>query len=165
MNNMNSISDCSQDSLIPLAQYQKLQEEFADKEKKFEERIWLDTTVGQFDNLLRLNYNKSTASFAKEVLNHAAELTKAYAGVFYVYNPDNQLVTAMAGYACSLRKLGQQEYEIGEGIVGQAAETKKIMFFKDLPPKNIEVKSSTLNIAAASILVLPWCLMIEHLEL
>ena len=155
MNTMNSISDYKQDPTISLAQYQKLQEEFAEKEKKFEERIWLDTTVGQFDNLLRLNYNKSTAEFAKVVLNHAAELTKAYAGVFYVQDLENQLINAMAGYACSLRKLAQREYEIGEGIVGQAAETKKIMFFKDLPPKNIEIKSSTLNIAAASILVLP----------
>lgn len=111
--------------------------------------------MGQFDNLLRLNYNKSTADFAKVVLNHAAELTGAYAGVFYVYDPESKLITAVAGYACSLKKLAQREYEIGEGIVGQAAETKKIMFFKDLPPKNIEIKSSTLSIAAASILITP----------
>jgi PAS domain-containing protein len=144
-----------QEELIPVEQYVRLQQEFADKEQKIEERLWLDATISQFDNVLRLNYDKSTADFSKIVLDYAAELTKAYVGIFYTLNLDTNIIHATAGYACVVDKLSQQTFEIGEGVVGQAIESKKLLFFEDLPAKNIEIKSSTLNIGAASILVIP----------
>jgi PAS domain-containing protein len=140
---------------IHIDQYVKLQQDFAEKEQKFEERLWLDTSVSQFDNVLRLNYNKSTSDFSKIVLDYAAELTKAYIGVFYICNQETQITQVVAGYACVIDKLSQQTYEVGEGIVGQAIESKKIIFFENLPAQNIEIKSSTLNIGAASILIVP----------
>ncbi len=145
----------AEQDLIPLEQYLKLQQEFAEKEKNIEERLWLDANVSQFDDVLRSNYDKSTSDFSKIILDYIAVLSKAYVGVSYVFDPHTQITNAIAGYACVINKLSQQSFQIGEGIIGQAIESKKMIFFEDLPAKNIEIKSSTLNIGASSILIVP----------
>jgi hypothetical protein len=62
--------------------FEKLRAEFEQKEKAMQERIWLDSNVAKFDEVIRLNYSQDTQSFAKAITNYTAETTEALSAVF-----------------------------------------------------------------------------------
>ena len=61
-----------------------------------QERLWIDSTVGELDDLLRTNYDTSVADFGRVVIEHLAQLTNAYHGIFYIANQEEKLVSAVA---------------------------------------------------------------------
>lgn len=143
-------------TLLTHENYEKLIAEFAEKEIAMQERIWRDTQIGQFDEVLRLNYAKGSKEFAQIILENICELTNAYSGVFYLSESEKNQIEAIAGYACVISKLPQQAYLVGEGLVGQAVESKKMIFFNDIPANTVSLKSSTnMQLSAGSILILP----------
>ncbi|WP_020531932.1 PAS domain S-box protein [Flexithrix dorotheae] len=135
--------------------YIQLEKEFKAKEKSMEERLWVDSNVGKFDDILRSNYNKSVEEFSSVVLDYIAELTNAYQGIFYTVNEEQQKVEAVAGYACNVEKLEQREFESGEGLVGQTLISKKNIIFKDLPPSSEQKGNTEIQLNPKEILVLP----------
>ena len=135
--------------------YVKLKSEFEEKDKKIESQLWIDRTIGQFDDLLRLNYNKSLNEFTDIVIQNIAELTNAFSGVFYVKEQNREVLKAMAGYACKIDTLQKTEFHIGEGVIGQAALSQKMLFFDNLPPEHTEVKLSSITVNAVNIMIVP----------
>lgn len=79
--------------------YDKLIAEFAEKERKLEERLWIDSNLTKLDDVLRLNYNKSLQEFSTVVLQHIAELSNAFSGTFFFYDQLHNKIKAVAGYA------------------------------------------------------------------
>ncbi len=152
---MNTENNVSEKKQINHEEYLKLQQEFAEKQKDVEARLWLDSTISQFDNLLRLHYSKSTEEFAKIVIQHIAEISQAFMGVFYIFEKDAQLVTAIASYSCKIEKITQTQYQLGEGIIGQAAESKKMIYFDNLPSKSLDFNIVSVKVSAANMLILP----------
>lgn len=141
--------------IISQEEYNKLIAEFAEKERKLEERLWLDSNLTKLDDVLRLNYNKSVAEFASIVLRHVAELSQAFSATFFVYDQNKEKATAIAGYAHKIEKLKQQSYQVGEGIIGQTVFSQKALFFDDIPAENIETSLSTVAMEVVNILVFP----------
>ena len=135
--------------------YLKLKKEFEEKDRKIESQLWIDRTIGQFDDLLRLNYNKSLEEFTSIVIRNIAEMTNAFSGVIYVTDQDKNVLRAIAGYACRIDNLQKQEFQIGEGLIGQAAISQKMLFFDNLPPEHTEVKLSSITINAMNVLIVP----------
>jgi methyl-accepting chemotaxis protein len=136
--------------------HQYLIGEFAEKEQILQERIWSDTQISQFDEFLRLNYAKSVQDFSHTVLQNICEMTQAYSGVFYLSDTVQSQVKAIAGYACIVAKLPQQVYLIGEGLVGQAAESKKTIFFNDIHTDAIHLKTDAhVPVQGGSLIVIP----------
>ncbi len=140
---------------ISFEEHFKLKTEFEQKQKDIEQRLWLDATVSEFDNLLRLNYDKSTEDFTKVVLQHLAETTHTFMGVFYVFDKAKQELNATATYACKLEKLTQTSYLLGEGSIGQSAESKKVIYFDDLPKNSLDFTVFSVKINVASMMVIP----------
>ena len=135
--------------------YLNLQKKFQEREKQIEAQLWIDRNISEFDDLLRLNYNKSIQEFTTNVITSLAEMSNAFSGVFYTLDQATQLLEAVAGYACKINTLAKKEYQVGEGIIGQAALSKKMLFFNNLPPENTEVKLSSITINAANIMIIP----------
>ncbi|TAF65559.1 MAG: PAS domain S-box protein [Cytophagales bacterium] len=152
---MNANHKITKNETISYEEYLKLKQDFEEKQIAVEERLWLDSTISQFDNLLRLHYSKSTEDFAKVVLQHIAETTNAFMGVLYVYDKESQLIIANASYACKLDKITQIEYQIGEGVIGQAAESKKMIRFDNVPYKTLDFSVVSVKISTANMLVMP----------
>jgi PAS domain S-box-containing protein len=136
--------------------YDKIIAEFAEKERIMQERIWLDAQIGQFDEVLRLNYAKNTQDFAQTILQNICEQSRAYSGVFYLSNTEQSQVEAIAGYACVTSKLIQRIYTAGDGLVGQVIESKKLIFFNDIAPNAVHLKTdANVQLSAGSVLVIP----------
>ncbi|WP_026998275.1 GAF domain-containing protein [Eisenibacter elegans] len=108
--------------------FEKLRAEFEQKEKAMQERIWLDSNVAKFDEVIRLNYSQDTQSFAKAITNYTAETTEALSAVFYHLDSATTLLKPLASYAMLIEDLPQKQVTLGQGLVGQAAETGKVIF-------------------------------------
>lgn len=110
--------------------------------QQMKEKLWVDSNLTKFDDVLRSNYDKSLETFADEVIFHLAKLTNALRGTFFSINLDNQLIEAVAGYSCTVSKLAQKVFVVGEGIIGQAVKRKETIVLDNIPNHNITLQSS-----------------------
>lgn len=125
------------------------------KDQTLEERLWLDSTLRTFDEILRESYEKSIEDFADGVLYHFAKITEALRGTFFVADLEKELVEAIAGYACKPEKLPQTKFDWGEGLVGQAVKVRETMYMENLPQQSITVASSLGQVPASALLIVP----------
>jgi PAS domain S-box-containing protein len=136
--------------------YAKLSAEFARKEQAMQAQQWIDSSIAQFDELIRLNYNKSLLEFADVVLEYMAEFAGAYSGIIYIYHSEANMLEGVGAYAINLAELPQKTLEIGEGLVGQAADAQKIMFLPNIPATSfLPVGGGTFQVKTLSLFILP----------
>ncbi len=140
---------------ISYQDYIKLENEFKKKEQSMEERLWIDSNVGMFDDVLRSNYNKSVEEFSSVILEYLAKLSNAYQGVFYIVTQEKEILEAVAGYACSTEKLDKKEFKFGEGLVGQAAVSKQEIIFEDLPSNTENGSSVEVQLNPQAVIIIP----------
>lgn len=123
--------------------------------QQMKEKLWVDSNLTKFDDVLRSNYDKSLETFADEVIFHLAKLTNALRGTFFSINLDNQLIEAVAGYSCIVSKLAQKVFVVGEGIIGQAVKRKETIVLDNIPSHNITLQSSMGQLSGNCIVVIP----------
>jgi PAS domain S-box-containing protein len=127
-----------------------------EQSKNIQERLWVDNHIAQFDELIRLNYSQSIHRFAEVMIEQMAEFTRAYKGVFYIFEAERQVLRATAAYACDWETIQNQVVKLGQGLVGQSAESQKIIFFENLTPQSVQLNTSaTFQISATGMLILP----------
>jgi PAS domain S-box-containing protein len=124
-------------------------------EKSLEDRLWLDSTLSRFDDILRINYDKSVEVFADIVIAEACTITEAISGSFFIVDEDQALVRAVAGFGTTVETMARREFRIGEGIIGQCVKSKTMRLLTDIPPQNVVIKSSLGNLSADSVVVIP----------
>lgn len=136
--------------------YESLLAELQEKELFFEKKNWRDSIISNYDELLRLNYNKSIPEFAHNTIEYLAENSQACQGIFYIVKQESQSLKAIGGYACSIEQLPNNELPLGEGLAGQAASSKKVIFFDNIPAESIHLKSvGNMQFNLGSLLFLP----------
>jgi serine phosphatase RsbU (regulator of sigma subunit)/PAS domain-containing protein len=130
--------------------YLNLRNAFLEKQSLMEEKMWIDASVAAFNEELQNNYGKTLNEFAKIVLNYLSKNSKAYKGLFYIVEEDN--IKSIAGYGTKSNII----LKIGEGTVGQAVESREIMFFEKISPKSIMLDNKAgVSISASAMIVLP----------
>ena len=88
--------------------YIRLKKEFEEREEKIEAQLWVDRTISEFDDLLRLNYNKSMEEFTEIVILNIAKMSNAFSGIIYILDQKTQTLHATAGYACKIDTLAKK---------------------------------------------------------
>lgn len=120
-----------------------------------ENKLWIERQVSEFDDVLRINYQKPIFDFCQIVIHKISEITQAFSGVIYIHQDEDSNYEAIASYACSLKQLPKKIYKPGEGVIGQVAVSKKMIHYDNLPPENTELKLSAVKINAVNIIILP----------
>ena len=123
--------------------------------EEIEHQLWLHTQVVDFDSILHQNLHQSRESFAELIIHQLAKLTQALRGSFFLMDSSNIQLNAVAAYACALDNLPKTTFNIGEGLIGQTAKTKEVMYLEDLPKDNIFIESSLGRISVKSISIIP----------
>jgi serine phosphatase RsbU (regulator of sigma subunit) len=118
-------------------------------------KIWLDEQIIQLDDILRINFSKEIDEFAHNILTYLCELTSASRGVFFIKAENITYLKAISGYACAKEILKNTIFEMGEGLVGQAAESKKELFFENITDFICYQEFATLKININSLLFMP----------
>ncbi|HAS39047.1 MAG TPA: hypothetical protein DCS93_01145 [Microscillaceae bacterium] len=138
-----------------LEHYKQLVQQLEDESLQMKERLWVDSNLTKFDDVLRSNYDQSLSTFADAVIFHLAKLTQALRGTFFSINSELDVVQAVAGYACTVETLPKSEFRIGEGLIGQAIKGKEIIVLDNIPQHNMVLEASMGQLSGNCVVVIP----------
>jgi PAS domain S-box-containing protein len=135
------------------AELQALKHELLEQQRNMEDRLWLEANLSRFDELIRLNYDKDIPTFADIVLEYLSGLTNATREAFFVVNSEENKVQAVGGYGCTLETMEKKVFNFGEGIIGQAVKSQKLINLDNIP---MQVETSVLHKGVAYLVVSPF---------
>lgn len=137
---------------ISIEEYKQLEQGFVEERKKMEDRVWLDSNLTRFDEILRINYDSSVKKFSENVISYISKITGAVHGAFFIVDHEDRLVKATAGYAVTLETMDRTQFNIGEGLIGQVAKSKEMLAIDDI---ETQLDSSLGRINASYLVVSP----------
>ena len=97
--------------------------------------------------------NLSLEKLAEKIISYMCQYTSAQVGCFYVVN--DYEIQRIAGYGYTESTLSKNTYEMGEGIIGEAALQKQPMLLHELPDNYLKLSSATGEIDIKIINVIP----------
>ncbi len=119
------------------------------------EQDWLKTNLARFSRMLQGERDLATVS--NLIMSELAPLVNAQYGVFYVTKreEDETKLELVASYGAESQDQLKQEFQLREGLVGQAAADRRPILLKDVPPDFIRVGSGLGHTKPASVSILP----------
>ena len=115
------------------------------------ERQWFQTGVASLNEIVITDQDVDT--LAKSVLEYVTEYSGSQAGALYILNSDG-LLELKSGYALSV-SYPKKKISLGEGLVGQAAQAKKIMEVKNLQAHNYTLSYISGEVKPPSVIAVP----------
>ncbi|MCJ8209075.1 response regulator [Mucilaginibacter sp. RS28] len=116
---------------------------------KISDNEWLQTGIAQLND--RMVGEKDTPALAADILDFIAEYTKSHVGALYICDKDRLYL--QAGYALSPD--ARKEIAVGEGILGQAALTGKLITLTDIDPDYISVNYASGGLKPKNVIAVP----------
>lgn len=113
---------------------------------------WIKTGQAQLSEKLR--GDQDLTSLCSNAVEFLTKYLNAKVGVFYLLENNNKL-KLMGSYAYQHRKNLSNEFEIGQGLLGQAILEKQTMIVDNLPEGYLSVSSGLGEAPSASTLVCP----------
>jgi HAMP domain-containing protein/signal transduction histidine kinase/CheY-like chemotaxis protein len=119
------------------------------------EQDWLKTNLARFSRMLQGERDLATVS--NLIMSELAPLVNAQYGVFYVTKreEDETKLELVASYGAESQETLKQEFQLREGLIGQAAADRRPILLKDVPPDFIRVGSGLGHANPASVSILP----------
>src|SRR6187549_3677612 len=119
------------------------------------EQDWLKTNLARFSRMLQGERDLTTVS--NLIMSELAPLVNAQYGVFYVTKREEEdtRLELVASYGAESHDELRREFNLREGLVGQAAADKRPILLKDVPGDFIRIGSGLGHAAPANINILP----------
>ncbi|MGF1583748.1 MAG: PAS domain S-box protein [Bacteroidales bacterium] len=131
-----------------------MRENLLANKKKEEEQNWIAEGKDIIANVLRLH--NSIDSLSTEVVEQLIKYIKATQGALYIYNEETLKLVNAATYAYNRKKYINQEFSIGEGLIGQCAYEKDIIYRTEIPDDYVTITSGILgDKKPGSLLIVP----------
>lgn len=129
---------------------EKVKQAFQDEEK----RSWSSEGLAKFSATIRDN-SHSMETLCATVLTALVPFVKANQGSIFIKEEEEGRLTQLASYAWGKKKFSKQSYEVGEGLIGQAAQEKDTIFLTDVPDNFITIGSGLGHGKPKCIVILP----------
>jgi CheY-like chemotaxis protein/signal transduction histidine kinase len=126
-------------------------------EKNKQKDEWIKTGLMDLGVITRRELTPT--ELAREVLSYTVERVQGVVGALYYFHEKNRKLHRMATFG--LNDVGQNEqnpsfeFMLGHGLVGAAAQSKKISLISPLPKGYFQVESGTGSATPANLLLLP----------
>ncbi len=118
------------------------------------EQSWIVRGKESVSDVLRQQNN--IADLAFKTLVSLIESTEMVQGAFYLFDDEKQMLVNIATYAYGRKKYINQEFSIGQGLAGQAAFEKELIYRTEVPDNYISITSGIIgDKKPSSILVTP----------
>jgi signal transduction histidine kinase/DNA-binding response OmpR family regulator/HAMP domain-containing protein len=119
------------------------------------EQDWLKTNLARFSRMLQGERDLATVS--NLIMSELAPLVNAQYGVFYVTRreEDETKLELVASYGAETPDELKQEFDLREGLIGQAAADRRPILLKDVPPDFIRIGSGLGHAKPANVNILP----------
>ncbi len=119
------------------------------------EQDWLKTNLARFSRMLQGERDLATVS--NLIMSELAPLVNAQYGVFYVAKREEEetKLELVASYGAESHAELRREFNLREGLVGQAAADKRAILLQDVPGDFIRIGSGLGHAAPANVNILP----------
>jgi HAMP domain-containing protein/signal transduction histidine kinase/DNA-binding response OmpR family regulator len=119
------------------------------------EQDWLKTNLARFSRMLQGERDLTTVS--NLIMSELAPLVNAQYGVFYVTEREENetRLKLAASYGAESKSALKEQFELREGLVGQAAADRRAIVLKDVPADFIRIGSGLGHSTPANVAVLP----------
>ena len=119
------------------------------------EQDWLKTNLARFSRMLQGERDLATVS--NLIMSELAPLVNAQYGVFYVTKREEEetKLELVASYGAESHEELRREFNLREGLVGQAAADKRAILLQDVPGDFIRIGSGLGHAPPANINILP----------
>ena len=118
------------------------------------EQNWIGRGKESVSDVLRQQNN--IADLAFNTLVSLIDYTEMVQGAFYIFDDENQKLANIATYAYGRKKYLNQEFSIGQGLAGQAAFERELIYRTEVPENYITISSGILgDKRPGSILITP----------
>ncbi len=122
--------------------------------KKEAEQLWISKGKDVVSEILRLHNNVEELSV--DALINIIKYVNLLQGALYFYDEDTKKLRNMATYAYNRRKYINQEFSIGQGLIGQCAYEMDYIYRTDIPDNYTSITSGILgDKKPASLLIVP----------
>jgi PAS domain S-box-containing protein len=122
--------------------------------QKEAEQSWIADGKEQISAILR-NYNKIDI-LSYEVIVSLIKYSNAVQGAIYLYDEERRVLSNITTYAYNRKKYINQEFRIGQGLIGQCAYEMDIIYRTEIPDEYVTITSGILgDKKPRSILILP----------
>ena len=130
----------------------RMQQNLIINHQKEEEQNWISAGKDLISNILRLHNNLNELTY--EVLVELIKYLEVIQGAIYIYEDEKIINYATYGY--SRRKYLNQEFNVGEGLIGECAFEMDIVYRTEIPEDYAFITSGILgDKKPASILIVP----------
>jgi len=113
---------------------------------------WLKTGLAELNDQMRGEMD--LASLCRNITSFLVHYLNAQIGAFYIMGED-RVLRMMGSHAFATRRTLSNEFQLGEGLVGQAALEKESILLTEIPEDYIRVRSALGETAPQNILVVP----------
>ena len=119
------------------------------------ESDWLKTNIARFGQLLQ--GQRDLQMVGRLILTELAPLVGVQRGVFYLANLDGEpsRLSLLATYPRHISPEPAAMIRFGEGLLGQAAEDRRRIHLRDVPPDYASISSALGGAAPRSVVLLP----------
>jgi HAMP domain-containing protein/CheY-like chemotaxis protein/signal transduction histidine kinase len=126
-----------------------------DTTEKNQEQDWLKTNLAKFGRMMQ--GQKDLDSVARLIMSELTPLVGAHHAAFFLADTEDSetVLKLIASYAYKARKHVANHFELGEGLVGQAALEKKPILLTHVPDDYIQINSGLGESPPRNIMVLP----------
>lgn len=116
-----------------------------------EDKDWMQTGVATLND--KMVGDKDVESLAKDVLTAVVEHTKSMVGAFYILEEDQHL-HLLTGYALDINE-SRKRIAIGEGLVGQAFQSEKLILLEKVPNNEATITYATGQTKPTNVVAFP----------
>jgi CheY-like chemotaxis protein/HAMP domain-containing protein/GAF domain-containing protein len=123
--------------------------------EKNAEQDWLKTNLAKFSQMMQ--GQKDLEAVSRLIMSELTPLVGAQHGAFFIMDAHEEeaVLKLIASYAYRVRKSVSSRFELGEGLVGQAALDKKPILLTNVPDDYIQINSGLGEAPPRAVLVLP----------
>lgn len=132
----------------------KMRENLQSQAKEEEVRNWIVQGTSEIGNILR-NFNKVT-ELGYEIIKNLTPKLNAVQGAFYITRENTEqnnsssrrrqgVIKQISTYAYNRRKYVKNEFEFGQGLVGQCALEMDIIHRREIPDEYVSITSGLID--------------------
>lgn len=147
-------------SIIPKSEQDKLSISLNKMSKALREvsaentaQNWMKTGQNELNEKMR--GDKELQELTTEIITFLAEYLNIQMGAIYLLDDDSKVLKLFGSYAFSKRKSLNQTFEVGEGLIGQAAFGQQPISLTQLPDDYARITSATGDMQPRNVVVYP----------
>jgi PAS domain S-box-containing protein len=111
--------------------------------RKEKDETWISDGKDLISNILRINNKLDELSH--EVIVNLIHYTQAIQGALYLFNEEEGKLVNVSTYAYNRKKYINQEFRVGQGLIGQCAYERDIIYRTEIPDDYVTLTSGILG--------------------